>query len=311
MDQTFIDKYKPQSIDDFFLDDVQKKIINKCIHTNNIRLFFSGSSGSGKTSILRIISNNYTNEDNILITSNLKDQGINYFKNDVKMFCKTSSTIKNKKKILLIDDIDNMNEQTQYIIKSYIEKFNNIHVLISCTNIRKVIDGIQSRFLIFKLNLPSYNNMYELTKKISKIEQIDITEETHNFIIKICNHNINNILCYLEKFKLYNGPIKLKIATNMCTNIDFTLFDELIDLIILEFIDDAIILCRNIYSKGNSVMDVLDSFYIYIKNTSKISENSKYQVIPVLCKYITIFNNMNEDEIELTLFIYEISKILS
>lgn len=38
-------------------------------------------------------------EDNILYINNLKEQGINYYRNDVKTFCQISSSIKNKKKL--------------------------------------------------------------------------------------------------------------------------------------------------------------------------------------------------------------------
>jgi hypothetical protein len=38
------------------------------------------------------------------------------------------------------------------------------------------------------------------------------------------------------------------------------------------------------------------------KNTLIITEQQKYNIIPYICKYITIFHNIHEDEIELSLF---------
>ena len=49
-------------------------------------------------------------------------------------------------------------------------------------------------------------------------------------------------------------------------------------------------------------MDILDNYFMYVKTTQLLTEEEKYQIIPCICKYITIFNTIHEDEIELTLF---------
>jgi hypothetical protein len=67
-------------------------------------------------------------------------------------------------------------------------------------------------------------------------------------------------------------------------------------------IKDAIKLILEIYDKGYSVMDILDNYFLYIKNTNILTEDQKYNIIPIICKYITIFHNIHEDEIELSLF---------
>ena len=72
---------------------------------------------SGKTSLLNTIIREYYFDytpseyaENILYINNLKEQGISYYRTDVKTFCQTCSNIKNKKKIIIIDDIDTINE---------------------------------------------------------------------------------------------------------------------------------------------------------------------------------------------------------
>jgi hypothetical protein len=57
-------------------------------------------------------------------------------------------------------------------------------------------------------------------------------------------------------------------------------------------------------------MDILDNYFLFVKNTEIISEDEKYEVIPYICKYITVFHNIHEDEIELALFTNNLSKIL-
>jgi len=49
-------------------------------------------------------------------------------------------------------------------------------------------------------------------------------------------------------------------------------------------------------------MDILDTYFTFIKKTTIINEDIKYKIIPIICKYISIFYNIHEDEIELSLF---------
>jgi hypothetical protein len=64
----------------------------------------------------------------------------------------------------------------------------------------------------------------------------------------------------------------------------------------------AIKLIYTFSDRGYSVMDILDNYFIYLKTTTLLSESEKYEIIPFICKYITIFNNVHEDDIELAHF---------
>ena len=58
-------------------------------------------------------------------------------------------------------------------------------------------------------------------------------------------------------------------------------------------------------------MDIIDNYFLFVKNTNLLNENEKYKIIPYICKYITIFHNIHEDEIELALFTNNIINELS
>jgi hypothetical protein len=106
----------------------------------------------------------------------------------------------------------------------------------------------------------------------------------------------------MEKFKLLNQPITLELANNICTNISFHIFNEYTTLILNAHLNKAVLLLYNLYDKGYSVMDILDNYFLFVKITDLLTEQQKYNVIPIICKYITIFHNIHEDEIELALF---------
>jgi hypothetical protein len=114
----------------------------------------------------------------------------------------------------------------------------------------------------------------------------------------------------MEKIKLLNIPITLDISNHICTNISFYLFEEYTKYIQTNDIQSAINVLYNIYDKGYSVMDILDNYFLFIKTTNDLEENEKYNIISVICKYITIFHNIHEHEIELALFTNNVSKIV-
>jgi hypothetical protein len=49
-------------------------------------------------------------------------------------------------------------------------------------------------------------------------------------------------------------------------------------------------------------MDILDNYFLFVKVTDMLNESEKYEIIPIICKYISVFHNIHEDEIELSLF---------
>jgi len=309
-DILFLNKYQPLYFKDFEADEELLEILNTFINMNNLNTLFIGDIGSGKTTFLNAIIKEYYKgylnqqyEENILHINSLKEQGINYYRNDVKTFCQTCSAIKGKKKIIVLDDIDIINEQSQQVFRNCIDKYShNVHFIASCSNSQKVIESLQSRLIIIKIKPLQRFNLDRIVQKIITNEQINITDEAKNFILNVCNNNAKILINYMEKFKLLNTEINIDLATKICTNISFLSFDQYTSYLINNKIADAIKLLLDIYDKGYSVMDILDNYFLYIKVTNKLSEIEKYNIVPLICKYITIFHNIHEDEIELALF---------
>jgi replication factor C subunit 2/4 len=319
-EQLFLKKYQPLYLKDFEIDTEMINLLYALINMNNLNILFIGDIGSGKTTFLNAVIKEYYKEysyqqyqyqDNILHINSLKEQGINYYRNEVKTFCQTTSSIKGKKKIIVLDDIDIINEQSQQVFRNYIDKYShNIHFISSCSNSQKVIESLQSRFIIIKIKHLQRQNLDKIMQKIITTENIHITEDAQNFILNICNNNPKILISYIEKFKLLNKTINLELAANVCTNISFITFEDYTSFLKNGELNNAVKLLYNIYDKGYSVMDILDNYFLFIKTTSSISESQKYDVIPLICKYITIFHNIHEDEIELALFSNNLFSIL-
>lgn len=315
----FLNKYQPLYFNDFESDDEIIDILNTYIKMDNLNILFIGDIGSGKTTFLnasiREYYKDYTQQqyqDNILHINSLKEQGINYYRNDVKTFCQTCSSIKGKKKIIVLDDIDIINEQSQQVFRNCIDKYShNVHFISSCSNSQKVIESLQSRFTIIKIKPLQKHNLNQIMQKIIDNEHINITLEAREFILNVSNNNAKILINYMEKFKLLNQDIDFDLATCVCTNISFFIFEQYTYFLQNNQLDSAVKLLYDIYDKGYSVMDILDNYFLFIKITNLLTEIQKYDIIPIICKYITIFHNIHEDEIELALFSNNLFSILT
>jgi DNA polymerase III delta prime subunit len=315
----FVHKFQPLYFKDFGNENHVIKMLNTLILLDSINILLIGDIASGKTSILNsLIREYYTGyttkeyEENILFINSLKEQGINYYRTDVKTFCQTCSNVKNKKKIIVLDDIDLINEQSQQVFRNCIDKYShNVHFISSCSNIQKVIESLQSRLTIIRIKPLNKENLEEIMQTIQIKENIDIDEDAQNFIVNISNNTIKVLINYMEKFKILNQKITLPLAIQLCSNISFLIFEEYTMFILNQRLKEALAIIYDIYDKGYSVMDILDNYFIFIKTTQQLSDEQKYRIIPCICKYITIFHNIHEDNIELSLFTNNLIQILS
>ena len=316
MNVPFMYKYRPGLFKELEIDNDIIDILNTMISMNNLTILFIGDSGSGKTTLINtLITEYYGNSqyiDDILVINSLKEQGIQYYRTEVKTFCQTRCSIQGKKKIVILDDIDNINEQSQQVFRNCIDKYsNNVHFISSCSNIQKVIDSLQSRKIIIKLKPFTNDRLNTILQKTKKSENLICDAKTDRLVLSVSNGSVCVLLNYLEKFKIINEPITYDLVSKVCTNISFTVFDTYTNAVIQSNLNDAVHLLYDLFDKGYSVMDIYDNYFLFVKVTDILSETQKYEIIKLLCKYITIFHNIHEDEIELALFTNNMIKLLS
>jgi DNA polymerase III delta prime subunit len=320
--QTFISKYKPLRIDDFQAPNDFLCILRALFTMDDLNILFVGDANSGKTSFLYAVIREYYGipndnplpENNIMLINNLKEQGINFFRSEMKTFCRSHSSIYGKKKMIVIDDMDSINEQSQQVFRNYIDKYKrNVNFIFTCTNTQKIIESIQSRIHILYIKPLNDTQIRIIMSNIISNESINISDEAIEYILKISDGAIRNIINNLEKIYIYSldkdGDVSSEKCIQLCSNISLQQFEIYIQSFQSRNLTKSIHILYNIHDCGYSVIDILNYFFAFVKITELISESRKYEIIKIVCKYITIFNKIHENVIELALFTNEIYNI--
>ena len=310
MDEPFIFKYKPKTLNEFLSNNNLKELINSYINIDELNIILLGESGSGKTTLIECILKEYYKDNivdcDILVINSLKEQGITFYRNEVKNFCQTI-TLSNKKKTIIIDDIDSINEQCQQVFRNYIDKYtSNINVIMSCSNIHKIIDTLKSRVSILKIEPINKNKIDKIVTTIVSKEKIKIEDSLKEKLYQISNYSIRNIINYLEKLKLYNKTITEENLYILCSNISYFSLENYTKLCIQNNFNESLKILYNFYNIGYTLMDIYDKYFIYIKYSNILDNKQKIIINKILCKYISIFYNIHEDPIELAFFNKEI-----
>jgi DNA polymerase-3 subunit gamma/tau len=320
--QTFVAKYRPYYINDFQTNPQIKAVLHSLLEIDDINILITGATNTGKTSILYAIIRDYYKldkyqsfpENNIMFINSLKEQGINYYRNEMRTFSQSKCSIHGKKKLVIVDDLDLINDQSQQVFRNYIDKYkNNINFVSVCSNVHKVIESIQSRVHILRLDPPDRSMVEELSNKIIHLEKLRLTSDAFKYILEFSNYSIREVMTHLEKLSILSSTISENLDVDKCksiiSNISHSYFEQYISLLRGNDLKNAIRILYTVYDYGYSVIDILDLFYIFVKTTSVLNEDEKYRLIPHLCKYITYFHSLHEDTIEIVLFTNSIKRV--
>ena len=324
----FISKYAPQYLRDYMCDGESSNVycrdsgveyvLKTFIDIDDMNVLLVGGFNSGKTSMLYslvreyyhsvgLTSNQCLSETNVLLINNLKEQGIQFFRNDMKTFCQTHCSVPGKKKVILI------NKQSQQVFRNYIDKYKqHVCVIASCSNLQKVVESLQSRLHIVRIKPPSRNQIAVIMDKIIKKEMILMDKGCREYLLERSNDNICNVINNLEKLAIYgrDGVILSKdVCEKLCSTISFHQFELYLSSIIRGDLQESIRIIFSLCDYGYSVIDILEYFFKFIKTTHLIGEDMKYKFAPYICDSISAFHNIHENCIELAIFTNKIEKV--
>ena len=133
-DFIWVEKYRPQTIDECILPENIKKTFKDFLDKGEIpNMLLSGPPGVGKTTVAKALCNQL-GVDYYVINGSDEGRFLDTVRNNAKNFASTVSLSSDSKhKVIIIDEADNTTSDVQLLLRASIEEFaNNCRFICPC-----------------------------------------------------------------------------------------------------------------------------------------------------------------------------------
>ena len=206
--KTLVEKYRPNSINEVFLEEKNLACINNFIEKKNFpNLLFYGPSGTGKTStIIAMAKEIYKEKYNLMVLElNVSDnRNIQVVRKIIKEFASCRTLFNSGYKLIILDEVDSMTNDAQFCLRRIMETYcENVRFCFICNFVGKIIPAIQSRCSKFKFSNLNIDQISSRLDAIMKEEEIAINPKILDVIMVYCNGDMRKILNYIQLFKFH------------------------------------------------------------------------------------------------------------
>ena len=220
----WVEKYRPDKLSKIV---GQEKIINSL---RNIfeggsfpHLLFYGGSGSGKTSTILAILNDYFGKKKKLMVLRLDasdDRGINSVREEIKGFAEKRNYFTKGIKVIILDEADSMTFDAQFALRRIIEKYSSsTRFCLICNYDNKIIPAIKSRCAEFKFNPISKDVMIKHLEYVAGKEKIDYTKETLNIVNNIAKGDLRKAINLMQSASIIKSESDKVLKADLCYNV--------------------------------------------------------------------------------------------
>ena len=154
-DFIWVEKYRPQTIDECILPENIKKTFQDFLNKGEIsNMLLAGPPGIGKTTVAKALCKEL-GADYYVINGSDEGRFLDTVRNNAKSFASTVSlSSESKHKVIIIDEADNTTSDVQLLLRASIEEFSsNCRFIFTCNYKNKIIEPLHSRCSVVEFSV--------------------------------------------------------------------------------------------------------------------------------------------------------------
>ncbi len=218
METALYRKYRPQKFSEVFGQDNIVKVLESSIKLGNIAhaYIFSGSRGTGKTSIARIFAREIGTSGNDITEI---DAASNTGVDDIRAINESVSTLpfESKYKVYILDEAHMLSKSAwNALLKTLEEPPKHVIFILATTEVNKIPETIISRCQTFVFKKPTQKVLKEVIAAIAKKEKLIIDSASCELIALLGDGSFRDAQSILQKvmsagnsYKITQGEIEL------------------------------------------------------------------------------------------------------
>ena len=209
MNELWIEKYRPASIDGYvFVDDRQRQQVESWIRDQSIpNLLFSGSPGTGKTTLGKILINELgVDEYDVLYANGSKEGRKIEWVDKLISFCQTMPF--GKFKVVFIDEADYLNPNSvQPAMRNLMEDYSSsVRFILTCNYPNKIIPPLHSRLQQLHILKTDHTEFTARAATVLVTEGIEFDIDTLDSYVRATYPDLRSCLKLLQQNSL-NGAL--------------------------------------------------------------------------------------------------------